>query len=551
MLISRHRVWTILVLPMICLSAASAADDAGEGRLKAVREVNGGGWRDRTLDSTAVDWSLFPKAYGILGSRRLMFPVDLSDWPARLGAERQLLIDNELIASATNVKRTIHQPVKYPGNPIMVGEEPWEKEDNLIVNQVIYDNEQQKFRMWYTTYRDFVMPENGRNYRYPTLYAESSDGVNWHRPKLGLLEHNGSKDNNWVRYGRMHGLVHRPDAKDPGQRFLGLFADEGPPGKVRGMYIFASPDGLRWSRVRDEPVVLYLRGDKTFPLRGLGDTSTVRWDPKLGKYVCDCKLTYGQKGASGKYNVSIRTRALLTSDDLVHWSAPRMLFYPDVLDGTDAQFYGHISFLYESQWIGMLRMYHFAKTDYKQVDVQLTSSRDGLNWSRVGNREVFLPLGEPGSWEPDYMDPAHNGPLLIGDELWFFYRGSRDLDKPTDNDYRFALGLAKLRRDGFASVDAGTEPGTLTTRPLTLSGNTLHINAVASGGSLKVGLAGMDGKPLPGFGIDDCVMLVGDGTDQIVRWKEKGDLSAAKERAEHIRLQFEMTNAELYSFWVE
>jgi hypothetical protein len=228
-----------------------------------------------------------------------------------------------------------------------------------------------------------------------------------------------------------------------------------------------------------------------------------------------------------------------------------MIFYPDALDGADAQIYGHISFPYESQWIGLLRMYHFAQTSYKQVDVQLTSSRDGLHWYRAGDREVFLPLGEPGSWEPDYMDPAHNGPLLIGDELWFFYRGSRDLDRPTDNDYRFALGLAKLRRDGFASIDAGAAPGRLMTRPLSIDGNVLHVNAAAGGGRLRVGLADLDGDPIPGFALEDSIALTADGTDQTVQWKENAVLSAAKQRHEHLRLLFELTNASLYSFWAD
>jgi hypothetical protein len=219
------------------------------------------------------------------------------------------------------------------------------------------------------------------------------------------------------------------------------------------------------------------------------------------------------------------------------------------LDGVDAQIYGHISFPYESQWIGLLRMYHVKRTGYKQVDVELTSSRDGLNWSRAGNREIFLPLGSKESWEADYTDPAHNGPLLVNDELWFFYRGSRNL--ADRENYEFALGLAKLRRDGFASIDAGAEEGTLTTRPLTLEGDSLRINAAAKGGSLRVGLLTMDGKPVDGFGPDDCHPISADSTNQAVRWKSGDDLSAAKKASEHVRLVFQMRNASLYSFWLD
>jgi len=40
-----------------------------------------------------------------------------------------------------------------------------------------------------------------------------------------------------------------------------------------------------------------------------------------------------------------------------------------------------------------------------------------------------------------------------------------------------AIGLATLRRDGFTSLDAHKQPGTVITRPLTMPGNSLFVNA--------------------------------------------------------------------------
>src|SRR5262245_1579655 len=140
-----------------------------------VRDVNDTRWNEGPLDSKAVDWSLFPKGYGILSSERLMSPVDLQDWPAKVGKERQLFLDNVLVAAAANVKRTVHQPAKFPGNPIFTGQEPWEKDKNVIVLQVLRDAATGKFRMWYTTYRTYILPQSGLKGRSPTLYAESPD----------------------------------------------------------------------------------------------------------------------------------------------------------------------------------------------------------------------------------------------------------------------------------------------------------------------------------------------------------------------------------------
>ena len=85
-------------------------------------------------------------------------------------------------------------------------------------------------------------------------------------------------------------------------------------------------------------------------------------------------------------------------------------------------------------------------------------------------------------------------PVEHGDELWFYYSAL----KWRDNPYRFnsdrtrrdpqtlspseradqaegggAVCLAVLRRDGFVSLDAGEQPGTVTTRPFRCAGTKL------------------------------------------------------------------------------
>ena len=48
-----------------------------------------------------------------------MFPLDMDIVAAKIGPERQLFVDNALIARVSNVTREIHQPVRYPGNPVL------------------------------------------------------------------------------------------------------------------------------------------------------------------------------------------------------------------------------------------------------------------------------------------------------------------------------------------------------------------------------------------------------------------------------------------------
>jgi hypothetical protein len=229
--------------------------------------------------------------------------------------------------------------------------------------------------MWYTSRIRFRFPGTKIEGRFPTLYAESEDGIRWVRPKLELLEYNGSKDNNWVIYGRMYGLIHHPEAKDPARRYLAAILHE-PPYDREGLYLYASPDGIRWTRVRREPVVTHRHKSDTFPL-GFDDTTIIRWDSKLNAYVCDAEIR--REGAP------FRGRCISTSDDLVHWTRPRMSLFQDAIDDTDAQIYGHVSFQYQSMWLGMPRVLRWERTGWKQVEVELSGSRDGLNWHRVGD----------------------------------------------------------------------------------------------------------------------------------------------------------------------
>ena len=109
--------------------------------------------------------------------------------------------------------------------------------------------------------------------------------------------------------------------------------------------------------------------------------------------------------------------------------------------------------------------------------MELTASRDGRHWYRVGNREEIIPLGSEREWDTDYHDPLWE-PVLVNDELWIYYRSGKLRRNETR---RYDLGLAKLRRDGFVSLDADQRIGTLLTRPLSFAGRTLFVNAAVLG----------------------------------------------------------------------
>ena len=111
-----------------------------------------------------------------------------------------------------------------------------------------------------------------------------------------------------------------------------------------------------------------------------------------------------------------------------------------------------------------------------------------------------------------------------------------------------AIGLAMLRRDGFASMDAGEKPGTLTTRPIRFQGQHLFVNFDAPQGELRVEVLTLDEKPYGPFTAENCLPLRGDSTRQRVTWR--GVESLANAASKNVRLRFTLTNGSLYSFWI-
>ena len=491
-----------------------------------------------------VDKKLYPKAYGVLANERLIYPVDMSDWPVKIDATRQLFLDDYLIASTKGLIRRVHQPTKHPANPLISPDKPWEATG--CVNQIILRDEKTgRFRMWYNGLKSFPLP-SGTQVRFPTCYAESDDGIRWTKPELGLHEYEGSKANNIVILtGGLVAMFDEPS--DPEHRFKGIvWHDWRVPGGTpppEGYYLFTSPDGLHWTQQRQEPIAL----NQNRTQAGIGDTTSFRWDRRLRKYVGDVKVLF-------RHPSTMRCRGMMESDDLFHWTRPRMTFYPDGLDASDSQIYGHQGFIYESMWIGLIRVMHTGRVanSFKQTTIELTASRDGRHWTRVGKREEFLALGEPQQWDPHYHDPS--APMRIGDDLWIYYR-SVPLCAPRDDPKSKArklhrIGLAKIKRDRFVSLDAGDAPGRVVTRPLTFEGTSLYVNArVAPGGSLKAELRDAAGKPLSQYALGRCKAVTGDTLKARVAWE--GSQAIQRPAGEPLRVAFELKNAQVFAFWLE
>jgi len=208
---------------------------------------------------------------------------------------------------------------------------------------------------------------------------------------------------------------------------------------------------------------------------------------------------------------------------------------------------------------------HTGRDEAECEDVQFAFSRDGVRWIRVGDREPFLGFDVPFNRTREWIQ-IFQPPLIVGDEVWFYYSGVESVFAPNPTAFvregsgpgdmascDLAIGLARLRRDGFMSIEPAAEEGFLTTKPFKFDGSRLEVNAEAGAGELAVEILTYDNRyrtvsvtPADGFTMDDCVGFTGDDVRHTMAWRGGPDLTGLRGRT--IQLRFRLRRVKLYAF---
>lgn len=477
--------------------------------------------------------------------------------PVPLGEKRQLFIDDYVIQKMDNLKKCLHEPQDYSSNPVLSPEEPWEHR-RIIYGSVYFIPEENKFKCWYLAANIYDSRPGFRGYNSTRpvplpesafiCYAESRDGIHWKRPNLGIHEYRGSKKNNIVLVHRgshfdSTSLVYTPwDEEKPYKImvFQGRWPYQedlikkqwGPDFKfgidVHGHYAWYSKDGIHFQPYKkDEPV--FRAGDRTM----------CWYDPDAKLYVTSGKSSYHGK----------RAQRYVKSKDFVHWDMTNTwMMHADEKDHPRDESEACYGFKYGGQYVGYVEMRRIRK-DETRLDWELMVSRDGRRWSRPF-RSPFLPTGPRESWRYQVMKVFANPPIRRDDQLWIYYSGKTGTNDPySGTSPNQALNLARLRLDGFVSVDGGPDGGVLVTKPMLLKNRHLHLNADASNGEIRVEITDSEGKPIPGWSADLCLPIRGDHVDCTVSWKDKE--SRIPLQKEPVCLVIHLNNASLYSLWTE
>ncbi|MGB7160340.1 MAG: hypothetical protein WBD40_19890 [Tepidisphaeraceae bacterium] len=454
--------------------------------------------------------------------------------PIDLGSKLELFVDRHLIDRTDGVELKLREPVKTPmaKSPL-----PFAHMKTVIKDGDLYR------AYWRSTDPSYKGDTHTGHPGEIVRYAESRDGIEWTFPKLGLFEVNGSRDNNVIMakmppYATNFApfLDARADV-DPKERFKALAGYPGPGDKRttgaagKGLYAFVSPDGIHWEK-RDEAIPYQMGWRHAF------DSQNVSfWSEAEQQYVAFFRTWTDPE--------RLRSISRSTSPDFKTWSAPVAL---------DPNLPGE--HLYTSQTHPYFRAPHIyvalptrfipgRSGDAVQFDVKNAAIKDAniteilfmtiragaAKYDRPFTQAFIRPGLDPAAW----LNRANYAALSVvptGEAQMSIYHRSGD---------RYTL-----RTDGFASATAGEKAGELVTKPFTFTGNKLTLNvSTTARGSVQVELQDADGKPLPGFTLDDCPPIVGDKIELDVAWKGNPSLSSLSGKP--VRLRFVMRECDLYS----
>ena len=418
-----------------------------------------------------------------------------------------------------------------------------------------YDAKEQKYKMWY----DIAFN--------PMLgYAESDDGVHWKRIPvredgsnvvMNMEEKNGAcsvfLDDDAPaaeRYKMFLQSFHNHQSKFPDTPWYTPIdsLDENNYAHV----LLVSADGIHWER----------KGGFS---KGLsGDMTTVYYDALRKKWVNSLR-SYARTVYKGKAFVG-RVRYYAEQDrfeDLLNWKQEDAPFWmkcdrDDPVDpstGVPPQMYNFDAVAYESIVVGMWQIWRGPENhiimetgEPKITELIASYSRDGFHFDRP-DRTAFIPASrQDGFWDKGYLHCCNGGMIVHDDTVDIYYSGfSGFLPNGAKSAHAGqSIGMATIRRDGFASMN-GT--GELNTRKLTVHHEKkyLFVNANVPQNSLTAEFTDENGTVIPGFSMEDCVPAGGDSTCMQITWKNGSDLRFLNDRV--FRIRFSMRKGgELYAF---
>jgi hypothetical protein len=447
----------------------------------------------------------------ILGANRAAAPSTIGT----VVTERtELFIDAVKVESVSGVSVTVNKPTKSGSNPLFepsgANTATWDYDKNYVAVQL----DGSTWKAWYVSYAD----DGAGPF---SCYATSSDGITWSKPNLGVITYDGDTNNNiffdatGTPKSIVAGVLLNPDGAADEQYIMGGLYQTG---GNDGIGVWKSTAGTgTWTRVADKR-----RGDAVAAEgSGLVELANGRW-----------RVYYQRNSPSNNRSISFMESDSSTLTGA--WSDNGGMVIEN--NGTNDQRYHFGIQLYHGNYLGWAGSFS-QSTD--QMELDMFFSRDGFSWTKVS--DAWIPRGSATEFDDEMVLMGHSGLTKTGTDWYYFYTGfPADHAAALPRDAR--IGLATIGHERIGSI--GTT-GNLVTDPI-MPAVDLHVNADASGGTLKVELLNAnDDSILDGFSQDDFDTISSDTFDTTAQWGGIG-IPINKE----VKLKFYLSSATLYSYWV-
>lgn len=463
---------------------------------------------------------------------RFLLPIIVwatSAWSAELFDETKAVtlfaFDNVSIPHTQNLKLEMRQPVRHPANPVVKRGAPGTPDAHGVQFYGSVIKEGGKYRMWYVAFDDAGKGAMASE-RWRAAYAESTDGVTWVKPELGLVEFRGSKKNNLVDVGGAWGFVN-----------LKVIKDEADPDASRRYKMtthvyfrhqtrlgtllpFVSADGLTWRAVKDvKPVKGELRKQDLL-------VPGFHLEPACGLYQWDGQyFLTAQNAMPSTHHYQGRVVRLHRSADFVNWSATSTLAFVRTPQheylGAGRSREGEQNHEGIAVWnrgnvlLGIYGRWHGAAA-WKDVtvDLGLVLSNDGHNFREPKHEWTFLERGKDGEWDQGGVIQGQ-GFENIGEQTFVYYGAWDPRGTGGGEVKRGGVGIAVLPRDRFADLvvdTSGEGPGDyqmpkvtaeLVTDLISVMEPHFFVNAEGMGdeAGLRVEVLDHLERPIPGYSV--------------------------------------------------
>lgn len=440
-----------------------------------------------------------------VAAETVLFPFDDYGLPFNKG-----LVLTMMPGKKSNRNPSLGIDPKHPSKPVLPIGEPGDPDypRAYFCGTVLKVDGQ--YRMWYSGF--------GEDKQRRVCYAVSTDGVNWTKPDLGLVEYNGNKANNVVALdgdqptpAMICLVLHDADDPDPARRFKMIR-------EVNPAMILASvsADGIHWTSLANNDDVI--QGSNVEP-SGLVQSGGVYYLYSHGGPV---PHPIPQRGL---FRPQKRMMVTLISYDFENWiDAGHISFRRDNIPPRpvlDFDFHkGEQVHLGASVWnrgnvlLGFYGMYHNPTNDRREayVDIGLVVSSDGIHFKEPVPDFQMIPSFE----EEDRAEQRlTQGQAFenIGDRTFVYYGIWTEIDRNSPTGVR----VATWPRDRFGYYSPSLSHGEdahCVSALLSLEGkrgelflNATHLSAEAT---FTVELLDERFHPVEGFTANDFTPLDAD-----------------------------------------